>query len=819
MLAGWPTDLKLGVRMLARTPGLTLVAVIALSIAIGAGAGYLEVVNDIFRPSMSAAGGGRLVGIHVQDVTSGRPDERLHQDFAAWRQSSRTIEHLGAYTPLERNLITADGRSEPVRGVAISASAFSVLAASPLLGRPLVAGDEQPASPPVVVIGSTLWRQRFGGDHDVLGRTVHLGSVAHTIVGVMPDSFGFPVNHSLWVPLRQSLSGQDTRAVPGLRVFGRLAPGVEHAAARDELGAISASVSAPDRRIHVEVLPYVDSLVAANSQDGSERTILYSMNVFFIGLLGICGATVATLVFARTATREGEISLRTALGASRGRIVTQLFAEALVLTGLATAIGLSGASIGVRQGAGYVRAQGLQLPFWWDERLGYGTIAYAVLLMIFAAAMIGIVPALKATGPQLQARLRLAAGGSSMKFGRLWTGVIVTQVGCTVVFLLSVVSLSWNAMAGSQAFGEFRIAPAEFLVARLELDQEGPADQHQRRFASVYEEIERRVESDPSVAAVTYATRLPGTGHDEFWVELDGLTPAAVPADGPLWVRSTTVAPDFFAAFDQPLLRGRTFTPAEIANDLPVAVVDETFARLILGGRDPVGVRVRHPGGEDGREPGPWLEIVGLVKDAADKPGKITEDAILYRPGAPGRHDAGRMVVRVKGPAAPARERVTAAAAAAGPAVRLYDLQSLEDVHRADGLVHAMLARGLAIVGAVALLLATAGVYSLMAFTLARRRREIGIRAALGAAPGAIVRSIFSRAFGQVGLGVVLGSVPGAALVAVGAPEVAAGSGAALAAVATAAVAGLLMVITLSACAVPVRRALRIPPTEALRSE
>jgi putative ABC transport system permease protein len=175
--------------------------------------------------------------------------------------------------------------------------------------------------------------------------------------------------------------------------------------------------------------------------------------------------------------------------------------------------------------------------------------------------------------------------------------------------------------------------------------------------------------------------------------------------------------------------------------------------------------------------------------------------------------------VRVKGPAAPARERVAAAAAAAGPAVRLYDLQSLEDVHRADGLVHAMLARGLAIVGAVALLLATAGVYSLMAFTLARRRREIGIRAALGSAPGAFVRSIFSRAFGQVGLGVVLGSVPGAALVAVGAPEVAAGSGAALAAVATAAVAGLLMVITLSACAVPVRRALRIPPTEALRSE
>jgi putative ABC transport system permease protein len=818
-LAGWPLDLKLGMRMLARTPGLTIVAVIALSIAIGAGTAYLEAVNDIFRPSLRIAGAERVVGIHLQDLARGRPDPQLLRDFSAWRSSARTVEHLGAYTPIERNLITADGRSEPVKGVAISASAFRLASTPPLLGRPLLPGDERPAAQAVAVIGATLWKRRFEADPGIIGQPMQLGDTPYTIVGVMPDGFGFPVNHSLWVPLTDHGPGTTRGAGPLLRVFGRLAIGTDLEGAGAELNAISARIPDTGRQLRVTVLPYIDSLLAGSADDGMERTILYSGNIFFVGLLAICGATVATLVFARTATREGEITVRTALGASRARIVTQLFAEALVLTGVATAVGLFAASIGVRAVADYVRSQGSQLPFWWDDSLGLETVAYAGGLMLFAAAIIGVVPALKATGPRLQAGLKHAAGGSSMTFGRLWTGVIVAQVACTVIFLLSVVSLAWNATAGRHAGSQFAFAPGQFLAARLELDQDADAGRHEERFLTVYRDIERRLESDPAVAAVAYGTRLPGTSHEEFWVELDGMTSATMPDDGPLWVRSTGVSADFFAAFDQPVVSGRTFSTAEIANDLPVAIVDETFVRLIFGGRDPIGSRLRRQQESEERGPGPWLEIIGVVKDAAGKPAKITEDAVLYRPGAPGRGEPVQMVVRVRAAAQPLKPRVVAAAAAAGPAVRLHDVQSLEERYREDGMVHAMLAKALAVVGAVALLLATAGVYSLMSFTLARRTREIGIRTALGAAPGAIIRSIFSRAFGQVGLGVLLGGIPGGVLVAFGAPEVASGGGPMVAALASAAVAGLLLVITLCACVVPARRALRIEPTEALRAE
>ena len=819
-LAGWPMDLKLGVRMLVKSPGLTAVAVVALSVAIGAGAAYLEIVNDIFRPTLPLEHGGRLVGIHNQDLALGRADHRLLHDFTLWRESVRSIEHLGAHTPFERNLITADGRSEPVQGVAISAAAFRIDSTPPLLGRPLTPDDEQAGAPAVVLIGHALWQQRFAGDAGIVGNTVRLGSAAYTVVGVMPAGFGFPVNHSLWVPLRPAPTGVRRGEGPPLGVFGRLAPGVDLDAAQSEVEAVTSRFAAGGDQRRPRVQPYLDSILAASDEDGMERTVLYSANVFFVGLLAICGATVATLVFARTATREGEISVRTALGASRGRIVAQLFAEALVLTSVATTVGLLAAAFAVRMISAYVVAEGARLPFWWDEDLAPATLAYAALLTVFAAAIIGIGPALKATGADMQARLKqAAAGGSGMKFGRLWTGVVVGQVACTVIFLLSVVSLAWNATAGAAAGTGLRFRPQEFLTIRLEMDETGGSGASRRQFLSIYQDIQRRLESDSAISGVTYASHLPNTSHKEFWVELDGIESASRPDDGPLWVRSTLVAPNVFDTFEQPVVSGRTFTSTEIENELPVAVIDETFARLIFGAREPIGQRLRQPQTDERDQPGPWLEVVGVVKDVSSTPGISTEDAVLYLPGAPGGHPPVHMIVRTKGNAQAMATRIAAMAAAAGPSVRLHDIQTLDEVYRAAGIAHAMLARALAVVGAVALLLSTAGVYSLLSFTLARRTREIGIRTALGASPREIVTAIFARAFWQVGLGLLLGSIPGGALVAFGAPEVARGGGAAVAATATAVVTGLILAIALFACVVPARRALRVQPTEALRAD
>ena len=821
-LAGWPMDLKLGARMLVKSPGLTIVAVLALSVAIGGGVTYLELVSDTFNPTLSLPNGERIVGIQNWDAARGQAEPRALHDFLRWRESATSFDLLGAHTPFERTLITDDGRAEPVRGVEISPSAFRLVPATPLLGRPLISEDERPSAAPVAVIGYQLWQSRFAGDPRIVGRGVRLGQKTYTVVGLMPRGFGFPVNQSLWVPLQPGTATIERREGPPIKVFGRLAPGVGIRSAESELEALALRIDGGAQGdkgpLRPQVKPYVESLLSSQSDSAMERLLIYAVNIVFLSLLGLCGANVSTLVFARTATRGGEITVRTALGASRGRIISQLFAEALVLTAVAAAVGVLGAALAVRAVKNWVMAQGWSAPFWWNDSLSATAILYAAALAVLAAAIIGIVPGLKATGPEMQARLKHAgSGGSGMKFGRVWTGVIVGQVAVTVLVLLGIVSLSWNVYAGRNGLTEFRFEPSQYLTLRLEMDQESAASGPFRsRFLNAYREVERRLEAGPGIAGVSYATKLPGTNAHEFWVELDGVEPSTRPKDGPLWVRSSLVSHDFFETFDAGIVRGRAFTPAEAAEDLPVAIVDETFVRVILGGRDPIGLRIRH---SEGATKGPWLAIVGIVESLTSEPAPTTESAALYRPVSPGGDVPIHVVVRTTGDAAAATHRVRTIAASADPSLRLYDVMPLDDLYRSDLLAHKVLAQALSIIGAVALLLATAGVYSLMSFTLARRTREIGIRAALGASPRRIVTSIFSRAFRQVGLGLLAGSAPGAALVTFGAPEVAEGGGVVVAAIATAAVASLIAIIALFACTPPARRALRIQPTEALRAD
>ncbi|HEX7779850.1 MAG TPA: ABC transporter permease, partial [Vicinamibacterales bacterium] len=405
-LAGWSIDLKLGARMLVKSPGLTVIAVVALAVAIGGGAAYLEFVNDFFRPSLSFAGGSRLVGVLNYDLAKGDVELRSLHEFAVWKDRLTTIVDLGAGRSLEQNLVTKDGRNEPVSGVEISASAFRVVPTAPLYGRPLLDADGRPGAPPVVVIAEDLWRARFNADPAIVGRTVRFGETTPTIVGVMPAGFGFPMNSTLWAPMRLDAAAFRRGEGPAVRVFGRLAPGVDLHQAQAELShlrsADAAGAAPADTAPHEWIVkPWVESLWSTSNMQWQVR-VLYGFNIFFLGLLGVCAANVATLVFARTATREGEITVRTSLGASRGRIAAQLVAEALVLTSVAALAGLPLATFILRQVREiWVAAQGELMPFWWNEQLGFETMAYAALLVVLAALLIGGVPALKATRPEM----------------------------------------------------------------------------------------------------------------------------------------------------------------------------------------------------------------------------------------------------------------------------------------------------------------------------------------------------------------------------------------------------------------------------------
>jgi putative ABC transport system permease protein len=836
---GW-LDIKLGARMLVKYPGLTLVAVFALSLAIAGGAAYLEFLNDMTRPTLPGSDGDRVVGIYNWDVAQGTAEHRALSEFASWRGQLRSIEDLGAAAMFERNLATRDGRSEPVSGVQISASAFRLMPAAPLLGRPLVPTDEEPSAAPVAVIGESLWHARFGADPGIIGQTITLGSESHTVVGVMPQAFGFPVNQTLWVPLRLDATTVRRDEGPPIRMFGRLAPGVTAGEAEAELAAFAARSSLgsvePVRPLQPQVEPWVTSLWSSVEDGPIQLAILYSANLFFIGLLAVAGANVATLVFARTATRESEITVRTALGASRGRIIAQLFAEALVLCSLAGAVGLWIASLALAWGkeqwlAG--TAGGARPPFWWNDRFESETLFYTAALALFAATIVGVLPGLKATGPEMQVRLKQAAvGGSSMKFGGVWTGVIVGQVALTVIFLLSAVSLGWNLYASGYQGDGVTFAAHQFLSARLEADttaSAGPgadAVTRQRRMLDAsYRELERRLLDEPGVTGVTYASAFPGMKYGEFILELADSTIPPPPGVDLLWVRTAAVADDFFETFDLAVVAGRGFTAVDVAFDRPVAVVDETFVATVLGGRNPIGQLLRERNMDEGAnetaraaEP-PWYEIVGVVRDLSTRAVKTSEDAVLYRPTSPSSAAPLVMAVRVAGDAGVVAPRLRALAAETDPTLRLHEVMSLDQVNDADRVAFRFFLWVIAIVSGVALILAAAGVYALLSFTVVRRTREIGIRAAVGADQRRILTGIFSRAFSQVGLGIMAGSIPGTLLVAFGAPEVARGSGPTMALAAFLGVATFTLAVTVLACVVPAQRALRIQPTEALRAD
>ena len=812
-LAGWPMDMKLGARMLVRSPGLTVIAVSALAVAFAAGATYLEFINGMVRPTLLFPGGNRLVGIVSRDIERNQPEPRVLRDFRKWREELRLIEHLGAAHDIGGDLTTDDGGAGPFDGVRISASAFRLVPASPLLGRPLVDADEAPTAAPVAVIGEALWQSRFSNDPQIIGRTVTIEDARYTLVGVMPGAFGFPRNQNLWLPLQNSGAPMTRGEGPAVVIFGRLIAGASIEAAQAELSVVSSRISAadegPKQPLRPEVKAYVPSLIDAFSFD-NQILALYALNLLFLALLALCAANVATLVFGRTVTREAEITVRTALGASRGRIVSQLVAEAVVLASIAAAVALFATKAGLHWvRIAWVQGNGSAMPFWWDDHIDVATLFYLAVLVLLAALIVGGIPGLKATGPEMQTRLKYAGAGSTMRFGKVWTSIIVTQVAVTVVFLLGVVALTWSIRTIAQTFEDVAFNRADYVAATVapatETNTEDAATTFRRR-----QDLIRRLQDSPTVANVTYTTRLPGADQEGTYFELEG-------ARNP--VRVAHVGPGFFATFDRKLIAGRQFTLSELETGAAVAVVDESFVRFMIGGRPAVGRQLRQVDSGGNEAPGPLIEIIGVTADMSTAERKSIKDGHLYRPiGARPTGPAFLIVHAQPGTRGaglgPVVEAVREVAASAPAGMRVSGLFTLDAGGGGDVIEYVFAALG--VVGAVALLLSTAGIYALISFTLARRTREIGIRTALGASPRRIVTRILSRAMWQIGLGILLGAAPGFLIVGSVAKE-AGFNGYAYGLMAAGAIAGFVLIVAVVSCSLPLRRALRIQPTEALR--
>ena len=834
-----PLDMKVGFRMLVKYPGLALVAGLAMAFAICVGAVTFEVVMQFVHPTLPLPDGDRIVQIRNWDVAAGQVEPRALYDFGVWRDGMTSLTEIGAYRDISSNLIT-DGDARPVQVAEITASAFRVAPAAPLMGRVLSSEDDRAGAPPVVVIGYDLWKTRFASDPRVIGRSVQLGETFATVVGVMPDGYGFPVAQQAWIPLHSDVLHQLPLDGPAVTVFGRLKPGVSLEAAQVQLSELGRRAASELRRTHEHLRPQVVSYTRSYWDPSPESmALMFSFNVFAIMLLTLICSNVALLLFARAAAREGELVVRSALGASRTRIIAQLFAEALVLGGVAAVVGLVAAHTVLQLwGRRFLEENLGTLPFWFDLRLSPATVLYTAGLTLLAAAIAGVLPALKVTRG-FASRLRQGtAGGGGVQFGGLWTVVIVVQVAFTVAFP-ALALFEQRESVRMRAFPA-GFAADEYLSAQLEIDASSVTNtktqsdaELQARFERAAEILRQRVISQPGIRGVTFVDRLPRDGHHERNIELDQL-PSPDSAIMPLREVSTAaIDPSYFDVLETPILAGRRFNATDLSPDAHVVIVDRSFVDQVLLGRNAIGRRVRFAkdqrGGSLSDDARPWYEIVGVVNELGmGTPTQRGRAAGMYLPAVPGSTQPLNIVVHVQGDPMSFAPRLREVATSVDPGVRVSRVQRVDQVTDSMLWILGLWFRVTLVLTGIALLLALAGIYAVLSFAVARRTREIGVRVALGASPRSVVTAIFRRPLTQVSVGVVVGGVM-VGLVSVfvsghkpDAPISEAHFAAAVTPTRVALLIGyaaFMYCVCLLACIVPTRRALSVEPTEALRSE
>jgi putative ABC transport system permease protein len=824
-------DYKLGVRMLLKYPGLTIAGGLALAIAIGIGAGWYDLWGKLLWPTIPLPDGDRIVIIETQNALTNSPEHRVSRDFLEWRSDVRSIDGLGAYRSELRNLIVGNTPPVVIRTAALTASAFRTARVAPLIGRGLLEADETPGAPGVVVLGYDVWQRSFQGRDDVVGSTVKLGSTPVTVVGVMPDGFRYPLSYQAWtaLQLRASYAALDGDEIA---IIGRLKPGIELEQANAELHVLGERAAAAMPATHA----HLRSFVARLGQDSETPPDIVGLVLMYLPsmlVLLLACTTVGTLFYARTAIREGELAMRSALGASRARIINQLFVEAFVLASIAAVVGLIAADRALRWGIEAVADGRGGVPFWMTPGLDITTIVYAGGLAIAGAAMVSLLPALRVTRPRLQSHLmNLGTGGSTLRFGRLWTPAMIAQMALTAIAIPSGIEGASQTIRLVRIHAQF--PSHEYVSARLEFDRPAGGEDIRPAFderrAQTYARLEQKIAEDPDVVAVTFADRVPGAS---FPI---GRTASVEPPSGAAPAFQTRVAissigPGFFDAFDRPIVAGRGFHGGDFSPAARTVIVNEAFVRGVVqrGIASPLGVRLRYSSesGVSAAEPSAAAEtaadqpyeIVGVVRDLGLDPGEQGDEAAyVFHAASAATVSPFVMNVRLRGNPATLAARLPVIAADVDAGLSVREARSLGEWiwQRDAGRVREIAA--LAGVSALVLFLSAMGLFSLMSISVSRRTREIGVRVALGANPRDVLASIVAHAMVLMGSGVAAGG----GLVLLG---VALGLGPtgrpADDVVSFAAWIGMTAAVMLGAgllaCVEPARRALRINPIDALR--
>jgi putative ABC transport system permease protein len=796
-------DVKLGLRLMRKSWGLTLVGGVAMTLTIGLGTAIFTLWNTATTPTLPLSDGDRIVAIQSADAAT----QQIHRDsslpdFKRWREFLRSVTDVSAMRLVDRTLITPGGASGPISVAEMTASAFRLARVQPVLGRPLIDDDERGAN--VVVIGFELWRAGFSSDPAVLGRRLQLDDLSYTVVGVMPEEFAFPVSQRIWTPLRTNASDYSRDQPPDVFVFARLAPGFTLESAQAEVVTLGLSAQdrgeRPNQQLRPRVVPYVSGLFTIDASRRWTGSVVLLLAAVL--LLPPC-ANIAILVYARAVTRRGEFAVRYALGATRSRIVVQIFVEALVL---ATAAGIVGSLLArefaVRISRLVLPAMGPEsVPFWFDFSPSLNTVLCLAGLVVVAAAIAGGVPGLRLTGRWRSGLHALGERGTSVGLGRTWTALLATQVAVSIAVLPTATQMIWGILKPTVSGPG--MAVDQYLTGWLVMEGDNS------RFGARQSELVDRLRGEAAISGVTLSAfpLMEESGADVEVIEVDG---AAERATGQTAFNRVDRA--FFDVFSIRFRTGRKFDATDFGRGQSQAVVvNRTFATEIAGTENALGRRVRYTTPLDsGVSPEPWYEIVGVVEDFPANNHRAT----VYHPLLPAPVHQVSFTLRVGPDAGLAAAGLRDVTTAIDPALRIGRLRSLGEIYRQWRSVAHTLGFMLGSVMLIVLLFAMAGMYTLMAFIVAQRRREVGLRCALGAQPGRLLMGIFGRSLVPLVIGASVGCLM--ALLIGSSIQVEEVGGQTIPGIVPAAAAVMILVGVL-ALAGPARRAIRLDPAEALR--
>jgi predicted permease len=801
------TDLRYAWRALRAAPVVSLIAIGSLALGIGANTALFSVFYQVLLKPLPFPEPDRLVfiwntypGINLPKATVSIPD------YVERRAQASALADAALYTPRTLTLV-AGHQPELLRGLAVTPSFFSTLGRTPALGRAFTDRDAVVGGDRFAILTHDLWTSRFSGDRDVVGRTIQLDNQAYEVVGVLPADFRLPQEAAVLVPFAftPDQMADTERGHEFSMMIGRLRPGATIAQLDDEMRAIvqrnlqrmpQFQAFGASSGFGGYAVPMRDELV------GDVRTPLYIIQLCVLVVLLIACANVANLLLMRVTGRARELALRVTLGAPKRRLVGQLLTESLLLAGLGGAAGLAIGLAGVRL---LLAASPRPLPGSPDAALHPAVLAFTVLISVATGLAFGLVPALAVVRGEAAPLLRDEGTrtSASRQTNRLRGALVAAETALAVVLLVGAGLLVKSFMRLQAVDPGF--SPAGVLTARVALPHTRYADDASR--VLFWERLLDRVRATPGVAAASMAQAVPFDGYvSTSSYSIVGYTPPA--GTPPLHGNSTVVGSDYFRALHIPLVKGRLFTASDTAASPHVAVIDELLATRYFAHRDPIGRQIESHG-----DTFTIVGVAGTIR-AEDLGQPAVKERIYY--AYPQRAlDAMTLVVKTDGDPRALVNGVREAVRSVDPEQPIAEVRTVNDwmsrslePRRAPMLF-------LAIFGAVALVLSAIGIYGVLAFSVAQRTREFGIRQALGAAPRAIFALVFRRGVAVVGLGLVVGVAAAlgvsrylqSLLVGVGARDVQVFAG----------VTALLLAVAALACYVPARRATRVNPVEALR--